>query len=326
MSSLRFRFGSVVVCVFSTFFFSGCGERTAPPAPAKAEGIPVQTKQLTYEEDVAEWHRVRAERLQTPDGWLSLIGLFWLEEGENRFGSDPKGAVVLPQSAAPPVVGSITVEKGIPYLVPAANSGVPPARQRLTTDAEGTKPNILRFGSVSMYVIKRGERLGVRVKDSESATRKNFKGLEYFPTDPKWKVEARVEPYSPPKKIPITDITGATSDSEVPGALVFTVDGKEYRLDPIIEEGDTDYFIIVADQTNGHETYGGGRYYYASPPGADGKVIIDFNKAYNPPCVFSPYATCPLPPKQNHLPVRIEAGEKMYEHEVAGDAPSVPGK
>jgi uncharacterized protein (DUF1684 family) len=149
------------------------------------------------------------------------------------------------------------------------------------------------------------------VKDAEAETRTHFKGLEYYPIDPKWRIAARYEAYHPPKKVPITDVTGMTSESISPGAIVFEVDGKEYRLDPILEEGSTNYFIIFRDATSRNATYPAGRYLYAAPP-KDGRMIVDFNKAYNPPCAFTPFATCPLPPLQNRLPIPIEAGEKKY--------------
>ena len=139
-----------------------------------------------------------------------------------------------------------------------------------------------------------------------------FAGLDYFPFNPKWRVKAKFQPYQPPRKIPITNVLGMTSDEISPGLLVFNVDGHDYRLEPILEQGEKDYFIIFRDATSGKETYPAARYLYASPPGADGKTIVDFNKAYNPPCAFTPYATCPLPPPQNRLGVRIDAGEKKY--------------
>jgi uncharacterized protein (DUF1684 family) len=168
------------------------------------------------------------------------------------------------------------------------------------------------MGTVRFQVIKRGERYGLRVKDANAQTRTHFLGLDYYPTDPKWRFEARFEPYKPAKKIPITDVTGMTSDNISPGALVFMMDGKEVRIDPVLEEGSDELFIIFKDATSRDETYQAGRYMYAPMPGPDGKTIVDFNKAYNPPCSFTSFATCPLPPPQNRLTVRVEAGEKRY--------------
>ncbi len=182
----------------------------------------------------------------------------------------------------------------------------------LKDDNDEAGPTILKLGSLLINIVKRGERIGVRVKDTESRSRREFKGLEYYPIDSKWRIEARFEPYQPPKTIPITNVLSMTDDETSPGALAFEVDGKTHRLDPILEKGETDLFVMIADETTGRETYGAGRYIYVSPPDANGKVVIDFNKAYSPPCAFTNYATCPLPPRQNHLPFRIDAGEKKY--------------
>lgn len=255
--------------------------------------------------DVQQWQKTRAERLAKEDSWLTLIGLHWLKDGENE--------VTLNKPGAPPVrltrSGATTILHPDPSMTV---DGKPLAGDTpLLADADEKGPTIVQMGSVRFNVIKRGERYGLRVKDAESETRTHFKGLEYYPIDPKWRVEARYEAYHPPKKIPITDITGMTSDNIAPGAIVFEIDGQEHRLDPILEEGSTDYFIIFRDGTSKDTTYPAGRYLYAQPP-KDGKIIVDFNKAYNPPCAFTDYATCPLPPLQNRLPVRIEAGEKKY--------------
>ena len=255
--------------------------------------------------EIGEWQKTRAERLQREDGWLSLIGLHWLQDGEN--------VVTLTKPGAPPLRltrnGAQTVLHSDPSMTIDGKplTGDTP----LLADADPNGPTIVQMGSVRFNVIKRGDRYGVRVKDAQAETRTHFQGLEYYPIDPKWRVEARFEAYHPPKKIPITDVTGTTADSISPGAIVFEIDGEEHRLDPILEEGSTDYFIIFRDATSKDTTYPAGRYLYAAPP-KDGKMIVDFNKAYNPPCAFTPYATCPLPPLQNRLPIRIEAGEKRY--------------
>jgi uncharacterized protein (DUF1684 family) len=236
---------------------------------------------------------------------LTLIGLHWLTDGEN--------VVTLTKPGTPPVKlsrnGATTILHAEP---PMAIDGKPVTGDvPLLADMDEKGPTIVQMGSVRFNVIRRGDRYGLRVKDAEAQARTHFQGLEYYPIDPKWRVEARYEAYHPPKKVPITDVTGMTSESISPGAIVFEVEGEEYRLDPIIEEGSTDYFIIFRDATSKDTTYPAGRYLYAAPP-KDGRMIVDFNKAYNPPCAFSDYATCPLPPNQNRLPFRIEAGEKKY--------------
>ncbi|HEV7239428.1 MAG TPA: DUF1684 domain-containing protein [Thermoanaerobaculia bacterium] len=255
--------------------------------------------------EIRQWQKTRAERLAKEDSWLTLIGLHWLKDGENT--------VTLTKAGAPPVKLTRNGAQTILHPDPSMTiDGKPLAGDvPLLADADEKGPTIVQMGSVRFNVIKRGDRYGLRVKDAEAETRTHFKGLEYYPIDPKWRVEARFEAYHPPKKIPITDVTGMTSDSISPGAIVFDVDGEEYRIDPILEEGSTDYFIIFRDATSKDTTYPAGRYLYAAPP-KDGKMVVDFNKAYNPPCAFTPFATCPLPPLQNRLPFRIEAGEKKY--------------
>jgi uncharacterized protein (DUF1684 family) len=259
-----------------------------------------------HRKQIEEWQANRDKRLRSEDGWLTLIGLFWLDDGDN--------VITLPKKNTPPIKlvragetvtltpdPSMTIE-GQPIAAPV----------ELRNDADDKGPTIVQMGSVRFNVIKRATRFGLRVKDAEADTRTHFKGMDYYPIDPKWRVEATMVPYQPVKKIPITDITGSTSDSDSPGALVFTLEGKEYRIDPILEDGSDELFLIFKDETSRDETYQAGRYLYAAKPDANGKTVIDFNKAYNPPCVFTPYATCPLPPLQNRLATRIEAGEKRY--------------
>jgi len=280
-----------------------CTKDEAPVTAEKpAAEKPVATAafdEAAYENEIKTWQTNRVERLKKEDSWLTLVGLDWLKEGENKA---PAGTVSL-------AGGQVTFNP----TEDAQIEGRPVSGSvRLLADADEGGPTIVHVGTKQFNVIKRGERHGLRIKDSQAPTRLNFTGLDYFPIDPKWRVEARLEAYNPPKQIPITDVTGMTSNNPAPGALVFTVDGKEYRIDPIVEEGSDEFFIIFKDETSKDTTYPAGRYLYAKMPGPDGKVIVDFNRAYNPPCVFTPYATCPLPPPQNRLAVRVEAGEKKY--------------
>jgi uncharacterized protein (DUF1684 family) len=274
-------------------------------------------KESVHKGEIQKWQSDRLASLMKDDGWLTLIGLFWLNEGENKFGSDTSNPVVLPRWKAPRLAGSLWLENGRVRLatrpgVEITVNGDPVTALDLDDDNNEGGPTILRVGSLILNVVKRGDRIGVRVKDTESLTRSEFKGLEYYPIDPKWRLEGRFEPYQPAKMIPITNVLGMTDDETSPGALAFDVGGRIYRIDPILEKGETDLFVMIADGTTGKETYGAGRYLYVSPPDAAGKVVIDFNKAYSPPCAFTNFATCPLPPRQNHLPFRIEAGEKKY--------------
>jgi uncharacterized protein (DUF1684 family) len=270
-----------------------------------------------YRKEIEKWQGERLATLTKEDGWLTLVGLFWLNEGENKFGSGPANPIRLPKDRGPLVAGSLWLENGRVRMTahPAVEitaGGIPVTSLTLKDDTEEGGPTVLKFGTLLLNIIKRGDRVGVRVKDTDSRTRREFKGLEYYPVSPKWRIEARFEPYQPPKIIPITNVLSMTDDETSPGALAFEVEGKTYRIDPIVEKGETDLFVIIADGTSGRETYGAGRYLYVSPPNSSGKVVIDFNQAYSPPCAFTNFATCPLPPRQNHLPFRIEAGEKKY--------------
>ena len=180
-------------------------------------------------------------------------------------------------------------------------------------DEAGFEPTVVALGPVSFFVIKRSGQLGIRVKDKENDVRVHFKGLDFFPADPAWRITARFEPYNPKKAVTINTMINTVEIDSSPGALVFTHDGREARLEAVLEAGsDNQLFIMFSDETSGKETYGPGRQLYTALPSADGTVVLDFNKAYNWPCAFTTFATCPIPPRQNHLPFRVEAGEKMY--------------
>jgi uncharacterized protein (DUF1684 family) len=267
--------------------------------------------------EIEAWRAKRLASLKREDGWLTLVGLFWLQEGENRLGSDSaSNRIVFPKDTTPKTLGSLDLSKGVVTLRAARDAGLtsdghPVTTLTLRSDTEGS-PTIVKHGRISFFLIKRGERLGVRVKDSRSPALLAFRGIDTYPIDARWRFDARFEPYPPGKTIAVPNILGSTEQEKSPGAVVFETSGRESRLDAVTEEGSDKLFLIFGDQTNGVDTYGGGRFLYAAQPGKDGRVVLDFNKAYNPPCVFTPYATCPLPPAQNRLPIRVEAGEKRY--------------
>lgn len=267
-----------------------------------------------WKREVLEWREARAEGLQEPDSWLSLIGLYWLSDGLNRVGTAPDNDIVL--AAGPEHMGRVVVDGGDVRFCRATGSGVRIDREErecspMTTDAEG-EPTLVRAGSVTFHVIDREGNLGLRVKDSQADTRLDFAGLDYFELDPAWRVEARFEPFGEPRAIEVPDVTGIVQKLPSPGRVVFERDGKTHALDAVRYEGSDEFFLIIADRTNGRQTYGGGRYLYTPLPDEDGTVTVDFNRAYNPPCVFTAHATCPLPPPQNRLDLAIEAGELMY--------------
>lgn len=266
-----------------------------------------------YIAEISEWNQKRIERLKQDNGWLNLVGLYWLEVGENSFGSSSNNKIIFPDDS-PSRIGSISlidsslsisVEEG----VNVTSEGEPVSEMNLKEDISG-EPTILTTGKFRWYIIKRGERYGIRLRDLQAPILKEFKGIERYPTNSDWKFDARFEAYDPPKKIMIPTILGTTEEDQSPGVLVFSKNGNEYRLDAL--ESRTGYFIIFADETSGEETYGAGRFLYTGMQDSSGIVALDFNKAYNPPCVFTRFATCPLPPKQNYLHLRITAGEKIW--------------
>jgi uncharacterized protein (DUF1684 family) len=308
--SLRsLRRGILVILVSVAFVFSvgGCSKQTA------------KLDLTAYKAEIEKWKEHRLSGLTRDDGWLTLCGFFWLKEGENRFGSDSSNQIVFPKGKAPKVAGSLWLEKGAIRVqvrkgVSVTVGGEQVASMTLRSDEDGlADPTIMNIGTLSFYLIKRGGQLAVRVKDKENPARLNFKGLEYFPLDPKWRFEATYQPYVPPKMLRIATMINTVETDSCPGAVAFEMEGKVYRLDVIIERGTENHlFIMFEDSTNGEETYALGRQLYTEMPDSNGKVILDFNKVYNWPCVFTEFATCPIPPKQNHLPFRVEAGEKMY--------------
>ncbi len=310
----------LIIFTAALTLFVSCAkmEEPAKPQPTATPVAAASPGGASYEQELEQWKAKRLANLKSEDGWLSLIGLFWLKEGENRFGSDLTGEIVLPDGKAPALAGTLRLAAGKVTLdakpdAKITSKGQPVTTLELKSDEDG-EPTMLEMGSLSFHVVKRGERLGLRVKDRENPARAAFKGTDYYPADRKWVVNARFEPYQPPKQVPILNVLDMTTEEISPGALAFEVDGRPYRLEALKEKGEEQFFIIFADQTSGKETYGAGRYLYADPPGADGRVTLDFNRAYSPPCAFTKYATCPLPPQQNRLALRVEAGERYLGH------------
>ena len=306
---------NAVIFALAALLTACAWEAGAPPTRAEVEAWS-EVDAASYEKEVRDWQAGRTKGLLRDTGWLTLTGLFWLDQGESSVGSGEASIVRLPEGKAPESVGTMVRSGKAVTLTTAPGAivtveGNPVGSIEMKPDTSG-EPTIAEVGSVQFLVIERGDRVGVRVRDREHPALTAFQGLEYFPTDRAWRVEARLEPYDPPKQIPILNIVGIVEPLPSPGALVFEIDGKEYRLDPIIEEGSDELFVIFADATSGKETYPAGRYLYAKAPGSDGTTILDFNKSYNPPCAFTEFATCPLPPRQNRIPIRIEAGEKAY--------------
>ena len=271
-------------------------------------------KPQSYQAEIEQWRAQRVARLQGPSGWLSLIGLHWLKDGKNTVGSDASNDIVL--AAGPKNLGTITLAKGKATIVlnpkePATIDGKPVKTAELLDDSH-ENPTTVQFGTASFYMIDRNGKKGLRVKDSEAEARKHFTGIETWPIDPKWRIEAKWVEYKPAHTLEVPNVIGQIDKFPVPGKAVFERDGKTYELLPVLEEPDAkELFFIFADKTTAKETYGGGRFFYSEMP-KDGKVVLDFNKAYNPPCAFSPHATCPLAPPENRLAMPVTAGEKKY--------------
>lgn len=268
-----------------------------------------------YIKEINEWDTKRALRLKADDGWLNLVGRFWLKKGESTFGSSKDNDIVVESSKLPEHIGSFLFVDSIVTF--KAKDGVEvlhngkPVKEIVLIDDQKKDITVLQIGSIKFNLIIRDTLYGIRFRDLNSDLVKNFKGIERFPIDESWKINAKFEAYDPVKEIDVPNVLGQISKEKSPGAVVFERDGKTHRIDAVDDGGDK-LFLIIADLTSGDETYGGGRFMYVNKPDSTGTILLDFNKAYNPPCVFTKYATCPLPPLQNYLKLRIEAGEKVY--------------
>ena len=269
-----------------------------------------------YVREIKDWRDAREERLKGDGGWLAVAGLFWLEEGVSRIGSDPSSEVRLPEGSAPELAGTLTrdgasITVRIEPGVAATIDGRPVTSHLMRPDSSGS-PDVLEIDDLTMYVIERGGRYGIRLKDLNSRMRREFTGLRWYPVRSMHRIEGRLVPYEQPKEIPIPTVLKTTEPMTSPGYVVFTIGETEVRLDPVLEGSDRWWFIF-SDGTSGRETYPGGRFLKSALP-IDGRVVLDFNYAYNPPCAYTPFATCPLPPMQNRLEIPIEAGELNYGH------------
>jgi uncharacterized protein (DUF1684 family) len=295
----------------------------APGAPSGASAAPAgaatagSAAELEAERlSIEAWREARVSRLTSDSGWLTLAGLFWLTEGDNSFGRASSNALVLDNASLADTAGSFMVTGERVRFLARPGAGVTHDGQAVTSldlasDAQG-EPTMLASGSLRFFVIERAGNLGVRVRDLDNPHRRNFGGLSYFPVSTDWVFNARFEPYQPAHHLQIVNILGMVEDAQSPGAVVFRKNGREWRLDTVLETpGDRELFIMFADSTSGHETYGAGRFLYIPLPQGE-TALVDFNKAFNPPCALNDFATCPLPPSQNRLKLRVDAGEKKY--------------
>ena len=273
--------------------------------------------------DLLSWREKRAAALQTPEGWLSLIGLEWLKEGDNTVGSAPDNKVQI--AKAPAHLAVVRLEKGGALRLLPPSGGFPkgmsvdghPAQEQALLSDDSPNRSKLSLGGLTIIIIHRDERYGLRIKDAQAATRTGFHGLHWYAPNAAYRIHAKWIPYNPPKMVDIPTILGTVSKMPAPGAAEFTLDGQVYRLEPVLEDPqDTTLFFILRDATSKTTTYGAGRFLYTDLPDhgltQPGELWLDFNRAENPPCSFTPYATCPLPPVQNRLTVAIPAGEQRY--------------
>ena len=290
---------------------AACGD-DAGPGKAEAQVAP----DPNFLADNAIWRNERSQELLKADGWTSLVGLHWLELKAHYLGSSPGSGIRL--AAGPPRLGMVEQRDGKVFFtpepsVPLTLDGKPlKGRVELKTDHDAS-PGLVGFdeGKGVLGVIKRGSRFGLRIKHADAATRTGFSGIEYWPAQSEWVIRGKFVPHPPGKTLPVVDIIGTTSDAPNPGAVEFMRDRKVYRLEAMGEPG-SGLFLVLADRTSGHGSYPAGRFMDTPAPDAQGNVVLDFNRAYNPPCAFTPFATCPLPPPENRLDLEIPAGEKNY--------------
>jgi uncharacterized protein (DUF1684 family) len=286
---------------------------------------PSYAQTADWAKEELSWRTQHAADLQKPDGWLSLIGLEWLQPGETALGSAADNEIHLPASA-PPYLAVLKLDGGVVQLAAPKGGfpdglkvdGTPAKEQTLRADLDKDKFNPrITYGTLNFYVIRRAERFAVRLKDAKSPSLSEFHGLKWYAPDPAYKVKAKWVPYSPAKKVSLITLVGTSYDQPVPGYAEFTLQGKAYRLEPVLEDPQsTRLFFILKDLTSAETTYPACRFLYTPLPGQgvdrEGDLVLDFNHLENPPCAYTPYATCPLPPPGNRLPVALPVGEQRY--------------
>lgn len=316
-----------VPALVAALAFAAC-ERPPEPVPVDPD---------VHRAAVEAFHAAREAELRAPDSWLSLIGLHWLEEGETTLGADSANDIVLPAGKAPAVLGTVTLHDSVATFraapgvevtvgidstlsLPAGSGAIPPdvsrdpvVREAVLGSAGPGKSRVVRYGPLNWILLRRGDRFALRVRDNTSPVYDAFHGIDRYPTDLRWRLTARWVPHE--KTVAVPNVLGTVSEEPSPAHLAFRVGGREYTLD-VTGDADAERFMLVfADGTSGRTTYGGGRYVWVDAPDEQGRVVLDFNLAYNPPCVWTPYATCPLPSRDNRLPIAVEAGEKDWKHE-----------
>lgn len=261
-----------------------------------------------HKNDVDAWFTKRIADLKSHDGWLNLAGLYWLHDGMNSFGGGEGNEIIYPEGKIADKAGFFLVKGQQVTMIPAPGLEL---EERVIFHPDSTRPINVSYKSLEWFVIKRDDKLGVRLRDLESKAVENFKTIDRYPVEYSWKVKATFEPAKDGETIDITNVLNQTTSEKLAGRFVFEIDGQEYKL--AATGNGKSLFIVFGDATNGEETYPAGKFVYTDRPDSTGIAFIDFNKSYNPPCAFNDFATCPLPPKQNILPVAITAGEKNYD-------------
>jgi len=305
----------ILIMLAMATLIAACGGGQQEADRAESEARAAKAARVAYEGEILAWRDQRLTRLKRPDGWLALVGLHWIRPGSTYVGAAQDNGTRL--AVGPPQIGMLNLARdGSLSLTIAADAGVTidgePAEGRveLRSDAQGT-PTVVGFnqGDASFVVIKRGDRHALRVRHALARTRTAFPGLDYFDIDPGFRFVATFEAHPPGKTLDIVNMQGMIEPMPNQGRVLFEKDGKSFSLETV-DEGDGRLFLILADRTSGHETYAASRFLYADPPGRDGTTVVDFNKAYNPPCAFTDFSTCPMPPPENRLDLAIRAGEK----------------
>ena len=290
---------------------------TAPLVFASA-GVAVHSRAATedaaYRESVEKWRADYEADLRSDHGWLTIAGLFWLHDGENHFGTDPKNVVVMPRGSAPPDAGYFDYRDGkvVAHIDPGSGITVGGKQIETLEMRHDNSEDRLVAGDVALWVHASGDRMAIRMSDKNSKLRTGFTGVRWFPIDEKYRVVAQYTSYPAPKQTPIKNLAGDSLALPIAGYVTFTLNGENLRLDAMVDDKGALSFVF-RDGTSGKETYGASRFLDTDPV-KDGKVALDFNEAYNPPCAYNPYTTCPLPPAENRLTVRIPAGEMAYRH------------
>ena len=297
--------------VLTALLLAGCQQGPSPEQLAKEKA-----EKMKHYSEIMQWRTERIERLTKPDGWLSLVGMHWLpKSGVTRVGSGEANGTRL--TVGPDKLGLITIDEGKQVWLQPENGvslsidGQPAAgRTKLLPDSQGTATVVgFNDGKASFIVIERGGKLALRVRDAEAATRTRFTGIDYFPVDKEFRYTATFTPHDAGRTIDIVNILGMVEPMMNPGTVTFDAGEQKFTLEAI-DEGDHRLFLVFADRTSGKESYAAARFLYAEYPGPDGKTVVDFNKAYNPPCAFTAFSTCPMPPPENRMDMAVTAGEK----------------